>query len=226
MTFSTPTEKVQWLMDISGGDGLLALEIGIHRGFVGDGTLELIIKKTKLSDDSIQNLLLEQFSSNANAMLPIINEPCIQRLWTIEFQFQHLCQVCRHLNKEPFDVVLRSSIYSFEILDELFYHGYSIVSDSTIKYQVATNNFKYLQWFLKRFMRRGYDYVSFQLVKIAIKYSEFRIINILLDHMNDADIEILYDEICRQLAMERGYLEIMEDLFEISVSNCITAQKC
>jgi len=175
MTLYTPAYKAQWLLDISGGDGLTALGIGIHRGFLGDRTLELIIQKTKLSDYSIRALLLQEFTSSANAMLPIINNPCIRPFWTIDFQLQHLFQVCKRIRKEPIDVVLRSSIYSFEILDKLLLFGYFIVSDSTIRYLVATDNFKYLQWFLKRFMRRGYDYVSFQLVEFAIKYLKLKL---------------------------------------------------
>jgi len=126
-------------------------------------------------------------------MLPIINELFIQRLWTIDFQLLHLHQICKNTNKEPLDIVLRSSIYSFEIKDELFYHGYSIVSDSTIRYLVATNNFKYLLWFLKKFVRRGYDYVSFQLIELAVKYSESRIVYLLLHHLQDSEIGEDYD---------------------------------
>jgi len=214
MTFATPAYKAKWLLDVSGGDGLIAFEIGIHRGFLGDGTLELIVEKTKLSDDCIRVLLLQEFSSSANSIFPVIIDQCIQRLWTIDFQIQHLLRVCHHIRKEPLDVALRSSIYNFQILDKLLLLGYFTVSDSTIHYLVATDNFKCLQWYLNNCLRRGYDNVSLKLVQLAVKYSEPRIVSVLLNHLDESELGEAYDVLCRQLAMEREDLEIIRVLLK------------
>ena len=66
------------------------------------------------------------------------------------------------------------------------------------------------------FVRRGYDYVSFTLVKLGLelKYAEPRIVVILLNHMDCNEIGEEYDVfICKKLARERGDFANLRDLY-------------